>query len=65
MFLTDAEIEDLTGYRQPARQARALDERGVRYFLRRDGRVRVTWDQVNAQGAPAARRGPNLEAARG
>ena len=64
MLLTDADLFQLTGYVQPARQSKWLDKRGIRYFLRRDGRVSVTWEQVN-HVAPAQRRGPNLEAARG
>ena len=37
-FLTPAELEQLTGKKQPAAQRRVLDKHGVRYFVRGDGR---------------------------
>lgn len=63
-FLTDDQLLDFTGYVQPARQAAYLERQGIRYHRRRDGKVRVTWTQINALPAEV-RAGPNLEAARG
>jgi hypothetical protein len=65
MLLTDADLHDLTGYHQPKRQARVLDEHGIRYVLRADGKIRVTWEQVNQPGERGKRQRPNFEAARG
>lgn len=46
-FLTDDELIELTGYKLAAKQAESLDKNKVRYFRRADGKVRVTWEQVN------------------
>lgn len=65
-FLTDAEVEDLTGYSQSSRQAAALRKMRIAHQMRpTDGKVRVTWDQVNRPDGGETRRRPNLEAARG
>ena len=67
-FLDDGALIDLTGYQQPSRQARVLEQHGIRFVRRPDGKIRVTWEQVNAQragGAEQERQRPNLEAARG
>lgn len=65
MFLSAADLHDLTGYQQPKRQARVLDAHGIRYVLRADGQIRVTWEQVNQPGERGQRQRPNFEAARG
>ncbi|WP_067986163.1 DUF4224 domain-containing protein [Neptuniibacter pectenicola] len=42
-FLTDKQLEDLTGYSQPAKQRQVLDKHGIFYIVRpTDGRLRVT-----------------------
>lgn len=64
-FLTDAELSDLTGYIQSSRQARVLEQHGIRFVMRPDGKIRVTWEQVNYPGDRGTRQRPNLEAARG
>jgi len=47
-FLTDKELEDLTGYRQPAKQQQVLDKHGIFYIVREtDGRLRVTPHHVH------------------
>lgn len=47
-ILTADELYELTGYRLPSRQCRALAESGLRYIKRRDGRPAVTWDAIHA-----------------
>lgn len=58
-LVTDAELRELTGLRKPGAQSRWLQEHGIGYFLRRDGKPRTTWDAVNLVlygiGAIAAR----------
>lgn len=39
--LTDAELEDITGYTQPAAQIRWLKKYGIRFFQAADGHPRV------------------------
>lgn len=46
-LVTDAELTELTGLKKPGAQSRWLRERGIGYFLRRDGKPRTTWDAVN------------------
>jgi hypothetical protein len=64
--LTSDELRELTGYRQPSRQCRALAESGLRYIKRRDGSPAVTWDavtshQLGSKPKPAQDTdGPNL-----
>lgn len=41
LFLTDAELQDATRYRQPASQARFLERMRVPYRRRRDGTLLV------------------------
>lgn len=40
-LLTQDEIAELTGAVQPTAQARVLDQHGIRYLKRRDGRLSV------------------------
>lgn len=49
MFLTDAEIIELTGKQTPAAQRRALDKMGIRHFVRLDGRPKIVraWLESN------------------
>lgn len=53
-FLSDDDLFDLTGYRLPAKQAESLAENKVHFFQRKDGKIRVTWEQVNHPGKKAA-----------
>lgn len=46
MFLTSAELENLTGYKNHASQANWLAENGYRFDVRRDGRPNVMVEQV-------------------
>ncbi len=41
LVLSDAEVESLTGYKQPAAQIRALRKMGLNPFVRPDGRPSV------------------------
>lgn len=41
MFLTVAQLQELTGYVQPAAQVRWLQKNGLRHFVRADGHPRV------------------------
>lgn len=45
-LLTDVELEELTGYRQPDAQVRVLRGHGLRPVIRKDGRPRVTWEAL-------------------
>lgn len=60
MFLTDDEIYDLTGYRQPAAQVRWLQKNGVQHYVRSDGKPRVLPSALEEREQPSAR--PNFEA---
>jgi Domain of unknown function (DUF4224) len=46
-ILTADELFQLTGYRIPSRQCRAIAEAGLRYIKRRDGRPAVTWEAIH------------------
>lgn len=49
VFLTDAEIVELTGKGTPAAQRRALGRMGIRHFVRPDGRPKIprAWIEEN------------------
>lgn len=49
MFLTDAQLEEMTGYRTYTGQAKWLVENGYSFDRRRDGRPNVLIDQVRAR----------------
>lgn len=49
MFLTDAQLEEMTGYRTYTGQAKWLAENGYAFDVRRDGRPNVLLDQVRAR----------------
>lgn len=57
-LLTDDELFDLTGYRQPVEQARVLRDHGLRPVIRRDGRPRVTWAALARAMVAQAEAGP-------
>jgi hypothetical protein len=61
MFLSPADIEALTGRKQPAAQRRWLDRNGVRYFVRADGRPAVREADLDGDRPPRPS-GPNLAA---
>lgn len=48
-FLTDTELEDLTGLKQSAAQARWLKKERIRFRRRVDGALRVLWSDVKAR----------------
>lgn len=60
-FLTEPEIVDLTGKKQPAAQRRVLARNGLRFFVRGDGHNSVPRDQVSVSDRERPT-GPNLEA---
>lgn len=41
MFLSAAEVEELTGYRRSAEQSKWLWEHGITHYINRQGRVIV------------------------
>ena len=61
-LLSDADLLELSGYRQGAAQARYLKRAyGLNVPQRPDGRVRVTWDAINqavSTAKPTATNGP-------
>jgi hypothetical protein len=60
MFLTEAELEDLTHRKYGAWQARVLDSMEIRYRRRPDGSLAVLRSDV--EGKQDARRAPQLRA---
>jgi hypothetical protein len=52
-YLSDLEVEELTGYIQPRRQARWLVENGFRPMINGRGKVRVARDAMSARQAAA------------
>lgn len=61
-ILTDDDLQELSGLRQGAAQAKFLQRAyGLNVPRRPDGRVRVTWDAINqavTKGKTAATTGP-------
>jgi hypothetical protein len=53
MFLTASDLLELTGYRRPSSQVRALRRMGIEHWVRPDGRpvVRADW-RASAQTKP-------------
>lgn len=45
-FLTPDDLYQLTGFRRPSRQCKALKDSGIFYVPRRDGRPGTTWEHV-------------------
>lgn len=68
MFLTCAELEEMTGYKNHAAQAAWLAENGYRFDLNKNGRPNVMVDQVRERqlaksGKPGRRTpGPDFSA---
>lgn len=59
--LTDHEIIDLTGYKQPASQIRWLKRYGFRFFVTADGHPRVLRCDLETT-TKTPEQGPNLAA---
>ena len=49
MFLTDSELESLTGYKRPADQRRWLSEHGWAFEVRADGKNRVLIEEARVK----------------
>jgi len=47
-FLTEADIEFLTGYKLPSKQCEHLDKLRVPYHVDRSGYPRVLWSSLHA-----------------
>lgn len=54
LFLTDAELYELTGKRLPSAQCRALTLMGIRFVQRPDGKPKIprAWIEGAQQQAP-------------
>ncbi|WP_407201064.1 DUF4224 domain-containing protein [Citrobacter werkmanii] len=46
-IISDADLEELTGYSSPSRQGAVLKAYGIFFITRRDGRPRTTWEHFN------------------
>ncbi len=62
LFLSDSDIEFMTGYKQPAAQIRWLQKWRIRHAVAANGRPRVTREAVNGAERPKA--APNFAALR-
>jgi hypothetical protein len=62
IFLTDEEMVELTGYRQPAAQIRWLQKWRIRHTINRNGHPKVT--QAAVEGSEAPKTKPNFAALR-
>lgn len=64
LFLTSAQLEEMTGYRTHTAQAAWLADNGYRFDLRRDGRPNVLLEQVRerqcSEKTAERRPGPDL-----
>lgn len=52
MFLSDADLERLTGYRRPGAQVRWLRQNGVLHYVRADGKPVVPVTAFQPQDIP-------------
>jgi hypothetical protein len=59
-FLTEEELEDLTGHKWPSKQKKVLDQHGIFYIERpSDGKLRVTPQHVyNPTASPTSDSNP-------
>ncbi|HEY1724001.1 MAG TPA: DUF4224 domain-containing protein [Steroidobacteraceae bacterium] len=62
MFLTREQLEELTGYRQPARQIGWLRKNGVQHFVRADGHPTVRADSIAPDRPTRTSIEPNFDA---
>lgn len=46
-LITDAELIEITGHKQPGKQCRALEDHGVIFFKDKDGKPHTTWYNFN------------------
>ena len=62
MFLSAAQIAELTGVRRPSAQARWLAKAGMRYAIGNDGQIKVLRAEVERYmlSGPAPKREPQL-----
>ncbi|HGJ5883884.1 DUF4224 domain-containing protein [Arsenophonus sp.] len=47
MFITDEQMKELTGYQKPSKQCKVLEEAGIFFIKRPDGRPKTTWEHFN------------------
>lgn len=64
-FLTDEQLEDMTGYKRPSEQRKVLDNHGIFYIVRpTDGKLRVTPEHIynpnTSTHSPAADAAPDF-----
>ena len=52
MFLSDKEVIELTGYKQPTKQCVKLEGDGIHFIADRYGKPKVTWGNVEAANSP-------------
>lgn len=64
MFLSKAELEDLTGLVQPAAQIRWLRKNGIDHYVRSDGKPRVPREAIGKTTTTGSSKGPNFDAIR-
>lgn len=55
-FLNDAEMHDLTGFKQPAKQAEVLRKNGIPFFINGRGYPRVIRENLSSSMAKPARK---------
>ncbi|ETS31116.1 hypothetical protein BB987_09400 [Photorhabdus temperata] len=46
-IISDTDIAELTGYKIPSKQCKALKEAGIFFVIRRDGKPKTTWEHFN------------------
>jgi hypothetical protein len=63
-WLTADELRDLTGYVQPARQVRWLEENHIKHFVNRLQRPRVPRDIAGTKGRSEKRTEPDFSKVR-
>ena len=64
MFLTNAQLQELTGYQKPSAQIRWLRAQGLRRWVRADGRPAVPITAIDGPAPPQVRPQPNFAAIR-
>jgi len=65
IWLSDHEIERLTGYKQPTKQAAWLSQNEYKFTLAGNGRPLVPSEQFSVKSKPRASHGPNFGAING
>lgn len=61
LVLTTAELQELTDYNRPSKQAEVLADMGIPYRVTPKGSIKVIRDDVVSSPKTGRRRGPNLE----